>query len=412
MPMLPPNSPQNVPAFSSARQLSGPHLAAALCDSRRRLLALVDDLSDAQWQPAYQSGVNPVAWELAHIAWFAEFWILRGPYQRTADGYVQALQAPRYAGPDRLFDSARLAHAQRWQEPMPSRAELAHILAAQLAACIAAIPDTANMDARSADAALYFHRLALLHEDMHAEAFYWMRAALGYPAPGGCTPPLVAASQPLQLAAAQILLGSGHDAPGFAFDNEQAPHSVQLAAFEIDSAPLTAGAYADFVEQGGYSQADYWPAQAGVWRKQSGATHPQHWRKTKTGAWQTRWFDRWLPLAPQAAAIHLNAYEAQAYCLWAKRRLPSAAEWEYAASTRPDFLWGHSVWEWTSDAFLPYPGFVAGPYADYSQPWFKTHRELRGGAFATHARLHHPYYRNFFQPQRQDIFAGLRTVAL
>ena len=108
--------------------------------------------------------------------------------------------------------------------------------------------------------------------------------------------------------------------------------------------------------------------------------------------------------------MHINAHEAQAYCLWAGRRLPSAAQWEHAARTQPGFDWGHSVWEWTSNAFAPYPGFKPGPYHAYSQPWFGNHRELRGGAFASHRRIHHPCYRNFFQPHRTDVFAGFRTV--
>ena len=104
-----------------------------------------------------------------------------------------------------------------------------------------------------------------------------------------------------------------------------------------------------------------------------------------------------------------SAFEAEAYCRWAKRRLPNAAEWECAAA---HMQWGHSVWEWTADVFQPYPGFTPGPYAEYSAPWFGDHRELRGGAFATHARMHDPRYRNFFQPQRSDVFAGFRSVAL
>jgi EgtB-related family protein len=108
--------------------------------------------------------------------------------------------------------------------------------------------------------------------------------------------------------------------------------------------------------------------------------------------------------------IHVSAWEAEAYCRFARRRLPSAAEWELAARDAR-FRWGGSVWEWTADAFLPYPGFVAGPYADYSAPWFGDHRELRGGAFATHARMHDPRYRNFFVAGRNDVFAGFRTAA-
>ena len=129
------------------------------------------------------------------------------------------------------------------------------------------------------------------------------------------------------------------------------------------------------------------------------------------GTWETRWFDRWLPLDPDQPVIHLSAWEAEAYARWAGRRLPTAAEWEHAAASQPAFAWGRSVWEWTASTFTPYPGFAAGPYRDYSAPWFGDHRELRGGAFATHARLHDPRYRNFFQPDRNDVFAGFRTAA-
>jgi gamma-glutamyl hercynylcysteine S-oxide synthase len=126
-----------------------------------------------------------------------------------------------------------------------------------------------------------------------------------------------------------------------------------------------------------------------------------------------RWFDRWLPLDPDLPVIHVNAFEALAYCEWAGRRLPSAAQWERAATVlgRDGFDWGHSVWEWTADAFQPFAGFTAGPYKDYSAPWFGSHRELRGGAFATHARLHDVHYRNFFVPQRTDVFTGFRTAS-
>lgn len=412
-------------SVADPRQLSGAALAAALRDSRARTLALVDDLSAAQWSPPYQIGVNPIAWELAHIAWFAEFWILRGPHHRDAEGFAHAQQPPRFAGPDALFDSARLAHARRWVEPMPTRAELGPMLQGQLDACIRAIPPDAGPHelARGAaadaqDDALYFHRLALFHEDMHGEAFCWMRAALGYPAPGGVAVPTVATSTLLDVPVADVRVGLAATDPGFAFDNEGPPRSLRLPGYTIASAPVSAGDFARFVEARGYDEPRFWPADAGVWRAQSACAHPQRWRRATSGgseglsAWEMRWFDHWLPLDPNSAALHLNAFEAQAYCLWAGSRLPSAAEWEHAALTQPGFQWGHSVWEWTADAFAPYPGFAPGPYREYSQPWFGNHRELRGGAFATHARMHHPHYRNFFQPHRCDVFAGFRTVAL
>ena len=395
-----------------ARQLCGTDLAAALRESRQRTLSLVDDLSPAQWSPPCQRGVNPVAWELAHIAWFAEFWILRGPHHCDAQGLVHAAQPPRFAGPDALLDSARLAHAQRWTAALPTRAELVPMLTHQLEACIAALPAQAARFADAAQDPLYFHRLALFHEDMHAEAFCWMRAALQYPAPAGVSMPRLPTSQPLAVTGADTRIGWPSAQPGFAFDNECPAMAVRLDGFEIDSAPVSAGAFARFVEAGGYDKAPYWPQDAGVWRAQSPHAHPQQWRRAPGGDWQVRWFDQWRALDEQAPAMHINAFEAQAYCLWAGRRLPSASEWEHAARTYSGFHWGHSVWEWTSSPFAPYPGFAPGPYHAYSQPWFGDHRELRGGAFATHHRMHHPCYRNFFQPHRTDVFAGFRTVGL
>lgn len=398
--------------MSDSRQLSGAELAVALRESRQRTLSLVDDLSPAQWSPPRQIGINPVAWELAHIAWFAEFWILRGPHHCDAQGQLHAAQPACFAGPDALFDSARLAHARRWTEAMPTRAELAPMLSGQLEACIAALPGGAAEPTDAAQDPLYFHRLALFHEDMHGEAFCWMRSALSYPAPLGVAVPHLSVGQPLAVPGTETGIGWPDSQPGFAFDNERPAMNVRLDDYEIDSTPLSAGDFARFVEAGGYDTAAYWPLEAGVWRKQSACQHPQRWRRGPGGDWQMRWFDQWLPLDSTAPAMHLNAFEAQAYCLWAGRRLPSASEWEYAACTQPGFHWGHSVWEWTSSAFAPYPGFTPGPYHAYSQPWFGNHRELRGGAFASHARMHHPRYRNFFEPHRTDVFAGFRTVAL
>ena len=415
------------PPADTTRSLAGPALVAALRDSRSRTWALVDDLTPAQWLPALQEGVNPIAWELAHLAWFAEFWVLRGPHDCTADGLTRAGQPPRIAGPDAHLDSARLAHPARWTTPMPSRAQVAAMLASQLDACIDAMSGTDD------DAALYLHRLALFHEDMHAEALCWLRSALGYSAPRDLAMPSVPASEPVSVPGGDFHLGFGADARGFAFDNERPGMPVKLNDFAIDSAPVTALEFARFVDAGGYDQQKYWPDAAGAWRAQTGTSHPQHWRRkpdrnaeldtesnAKSGVnrhsssvdrWQVRWFDQWLPLHTGMPAMHVNAYEAEAYCLWAGRRLPTAAQWEYAARQSPAFHWGHSVWEWTADAFKPYPGFVPGPYAEYSAPWFGDHRELRGGAFATHARLHDARYRNFFLPHRNDVFTGFRTVA-
>ena len=387
------------------RTLAGAELAEALRDSRAVTLARTFDLPE--WPVPERAGVNRVDWELGHLAWFAEFWILRGPHAASADGRsIEAAQPARIAGPDAVFDSSRLAHGDRWRTEMPSREALSARLEAQLAACIDAIPAASDDDDD-----LYFHRLVLFHEDMHAEAFAWLRATLGWPAPAGLRAmPVLDAGAPLRLDSASVELGRSPKAPGFAFDNELPGRVVAVAPCEIDARPVTAGDYLAFVEAGGYERADWWPGEAGKWRAAQSVAHPARWARAADGSWRTRWFDRTVALALDAPMVHVNAYEAEAWCRWRGRRLPSAAEWTLAARD-PRFGWGGSVWEWTADAFAPFDGFEPGPYRDYSAPWFGNHRELKGGSFATQARLHDPCYRNFFTPERSDVFAGFRSVA-
>lgn len=387
-----------------ARHYFRDELRQAIQGTRKRLRALIDDLSDAQWQVPQQPGVNPIAWEAAHVAWFWEFWVQRGPHRRGDDGLVNAARPPIHAGPDELLDSARLAHAARWTTPLPSRRDVEAMLDATLAATLASLA-RADED----DESLYFYRLALFHEDMHNEAFAWTRATLAYPTPRGLALPRIAAREAVRMPGETVPIGWPADAGGFAFDNECPEHQVTLAPFEIDAAPVTAGEFREFVDEGGYARDEYWVGDAQRWHSAVGRRHPERWRRSAAG-WEVRWFDQWLPLDPEQPIVHVNAYEAEAYCRWANRRLPRAAEFEHAA-LEGRIEWGGTVWEWTSDPFAPYPGFVAGPYADYSAPWFHTHRELRGGSFATHARIHHARYRNFALPERNDIFAGFRTAS-
>jgi EgtB-related family protein len=165
---------------------------------------------------------------------------------------------------------------------------------------------------------------------------------------------------------------------------------VALPAFEIDPEVVSWRRYLPFVEQGG-------------------AAAPRYLRR-QDGRWQQRLFGQWQALSLDAPATHLAWNEADAWCRWAGRRLPSEAEWEMAASTQPEFRWGH-VWEWTASRFLPYPGFAAHPYRDYSAPWFADRYVLRGASRATSPRMAHPRYRNYFTPERNDLHNGFRSCA-
>ena len=378
-------------------------LAAWVRDARRRTLELYADRSDAELDVPYLRIINPPIWELGHIAWFQEHWVL-----------CHALgQPPIHDGGDALWNSAIIPHAARWTAPLPSRAATLEYLALVERRVLAAL-------AQGTDAQLrYFTQLAVFHEDMHGEAFAYTRQTLGWPAPPAADGGAPAAVEPpggdMAILGGRYRIGAERDAPGFVFDNEKWAHEVELAPFSIAHAPVTQGELAAFVDDGGYARRELWSDAGWAWREAAGARHPLYWRAGEAG-WERRVFERWVPIAgePHRPAIHVCAHEAEAFCRWAGRRLPAEAEWEVAARAAPRAdqlqLVGH-VWEWTATAFGPYPGFERDPYAEYSEPWFGDHQVLRGGCFVTQPRLLRPTWRNFYTPDRRDVWAGFRTCA-
>jgi ergothioneine biosynthesis protein EgtB len=230
---------------------------------------------------------------------------------------------------------------------------------------------------------------------------------------------------------------------------------VNVDAFSIARAPVTNAQFMAFVEDQGYQRRELWDDAGWRWRLACDAQCPVYWRK-EGDTWLARRFDRWEEIEPCHPVMHVNWFEADAYCRWAGRRLPTEAEWELAAATAPgalhakrrypwgddassileranlygaagacvdvsafadgDSAWGcrqmlGNVWEWTADWFQPYPGFVPDPYREYSAPWFGDHKVLRGGCFATRPALLRNTWRNFYTPDRRDVFAGFRTCA-
>ncbi len=262
------------------------------------------------------------------------------------------------------------------------------------------------------DQGLYFHRLVLAHEDMHHEAALYMAQALALPLPASRWQPQAPAAARLALALTLDAQSfeQGYTGAGFAFDNELGAHAVDLPACQIDSRVVLWHEYLPFVEAGGYAQARWWTEAGRAWRAASGAAAPRYLRRDGS-SWQRQTGNTWQKLDLALPACNLNAHEADAWCAWAGRRLPSEPQWECAAlHGGAAFEWGQ-VWEWTASAFEPYPGFAAHPYQDYSAPWFGSRRVLRGASFATQPRLRHVRYRNYFTPERNDIFAGFRSCA-
>jgi len=417
-------------------------LSRQLHDARRRTRALTQDLEGPQLFGPKLPIVNPVLWELGHVAWFQERWCLR---LRSDESLSESL----LDGADALYDSATVAHDTRWDLPLPGLPATLDFQDRVLERVLARLerePDNEWF--------LYFVQLSLFHEDMHAEAFHYTRQTLCYPYSLNGVPRAGKGAKELEgdaeIPGGTYLVGASRNS-GFHFDNEKWAHPVQLRPFRIARAAVTNRQFLEFVREGGYRRREWWSDEGWRWKEAAQAAAPRYWAE-KDGAWLERRFDKWLKLEDELPVMHVNWHEANAYCRYARRRLPGEAEWEVAASFSGDgarrrYPWGEgasdgtpanlggngrapvgafaggdsfggcrqmlgNVWEWTSSTFGPYAGFACDPYREYSEPWFGTHKVLRGGSFTTPARLVSNTWRNFYTPDRGDVFAGLRTCAL
>lgn len=374
------------------RQQDATALARALHHSRQRTLALADAWAQAlpDLDVPHSPELNPPLWELGHVGWFQQWWVGRNQQRPlgTACEPDHARPPSALPGADALYNSSQVPHASRWHLPLPSladtRAYMGEVLGQTLALLAQAGPS---------DSDLYFWRLVLAHEDMHNEASVYMAQALNVPLPAewarGHAQPRAVDHGPMHVPAQTVSLG--YNGPGFAFDNELGTHTVALAAFDIDTAPVSWARYLAFVQATGHRL-------------------PLHVRR-EHGQWQSRHWGQWRPLDDTAPAVHISHTDALAWCRWAGRRLPTEAEWVCAAQTVPGFGCGE-VWEWTGSAFAPFPGFVPHTYRDYSAPWFDGRPVLKGFCAATAYRMAHVHYRNYFTPERRDIFAGFRSAGL
>jgi iron(II)-dependent oxidoreductase len=301
--------------------MTGGELTDWVREARRRTCELVADLEGNRLLGPRLPIVNPLLWEIGHIAWFQEKWVLRR-------GGAKSLRADA----DALYDSAAIPHDTRWDLPLPDREETL----AYLAAVRDRVVDRLQQGEQEKEE-VYFVLLSVYHEDMHAEAITYTRQTLGYPPPqleagreeqSGEAGPLPGDAS---IPGGTFLLGATPDEP-FVFDNEKWAHAVEVRPFAMARAPVTQAEFAAFVEDSGYRQKRFWSEVGWRWREQARAEQPVYWRREAPGRWLRRDFDRWVPLEPHRPMLHVNWHEAEAYCRWAGRRLPTEAEWEFAAA--------------------------------------------------------------------------------
>jgi iron(II)-dependent oxidoreductase len=359
-------------------------IAERLAEARQRTLALVEPLDDEQLNTVYSPILSPLAWDLGHIANFEELWLVQTIAERE----------PMHGDLGRFYDAIENPRKTRGELPILRDAELRAYMADVRERALEVL-DTVDVSADAEDRLLrdgFVYELLLAHELQHNETMLQLLQMVdGYRCP--LVEEALAVESPadgpetVSIPAGEYEIGAPER--GFAYDNERGRHRVELAAFEIDRLPVSNGAYAEFMAA-------------------TGAEAPLYWERDGEGGWVSAAMGRRAPIDPSHPVIHVSGEDADAFARWAGKRLPSEQEWE-AARPRLEGV-GHA-WEWTSSDFLGYPGFEAFPYPEYSEVFFgDEYKVLRGGAWATHADVVRPSFRNWDLPQRRQIFSGLRCA--
>ena len=424
---------------TAERDPTSPEEAArALEEARERTLALVASISDAELERVHSPLMSPLVWDLGHIAAFEDLWLV---HRFGGEPMVRRDLAD-------VYDAFETPRAQRGTLPMlrsgPAREYLEEVRERALAV-------TRRLGC--GDGTL--HELTLRHELQHTETMLQTiglaRLECFRPPERVDVPPARGGHSGLELVdvpGGACRIGAAPD--GFAYDNERPAYDVRLAAFRIGRTPVTNATWLRFAEGGGYRRREWWSDEAWRWKEQYDITRPLHW----SGDGREWRIAGWEPLDPDRPVVHVSWFEADAFARAHGARLPTEAEWERAATwdretaARRAWPWGESppdarranldqlgwgpapagaypagaapsgclgmcgdVWEWTADEFRGYPGFRAFPYREYSEVFFgRGLRVLRGGSWASRARVATPGFRNWDHPQRRQIFAGVRIA--
>ncbi|MFE3182659.1 ergothioneine biosynthesis protein EgtB [Streptomyces violascens] len=416
----------------------------ALTAARARTGVLTSSVDDRELTAQHSPLMSPLVWDLAHIGNQEEQWLLRAVAGQDAirpeiDSLYDAFEHPRAARP--TLPLLAPAEARRYAADVRGRA-------------IDVLERTPLRGGPLTDAAFAFGMIAQ-HEQQHDETMlitHQLRkgpAALTAPEPpSGTTEGL-----PTEVLVPGGPFTMGTSTEPWALDNERPAHHRIVPAFHLDTAPVTCGAYLRFIEDGGYREERWWEPAGWAMVREHELSAPLFWRH-EGGEWLRRRFGVTEPVPVNEPVLHVSWYEADAYARWAGRRLPTEEEWEKAARHDPAsgrsrrYPWGDAdpspahanlgqrhlrpapagaypegqsplgirqligdVWEWTSSDFLPYPGFVAFPYREYSEVFFGPgHKVLRGGAFSVDEVACRGTFRNWDLPVRRQIFAGFRTA--
>ncbi len=358
-------------------------IAERLAEARRVTLELIEPLDDEQLNRVYSPILSPLAWDLGHIANFEELWLVQ-----TIGG-----REPLHGELGRFYDAIENPRKTRGELPILRDAELRAYLADVRERTLEVLEEV-DVGPDAEDPLLregFVYELLLAHEQQHNETMLQLLQMVeGYvpvdPELGRLHPPAPGPAA-VSISAGEYEIGA--PARGFAYDNERPRHVVELSGFEIDRTLVTNAAYLQFMEE-------------------TGAEPPLYWERAGGGGWVLTKMGGRDPIDPAHPVLHVSWLQADAFARWAGKRLPSEQEWE-AASAQLDGV--GQAWEWTASDFLPYPGFEAFPYREYSEVFFgDTYKVLRGFSWATDRNVARPSFRNWDLRQRQQIFSGIRCA--
>src|SRR5690349_535243 len=434
---MPPMSLQSAAATSS----TAADVAEAFREARNRTLGLVSSVTDDDLERVHSTLMSPLVWDLGHIAAFEDLWLVhrfggRPLLREDLAEIYDAFETPRAKRGDLEF-----------LRPDAARDYLAEVRDAMLDV----------IDERGIGDG-FVHEMVLRHEQQHNETMlqtlqlaqlsdYELACRRAVPD----TPiPTLTGLELIEVPAGPFDIGAPQRT--FSYDNERPRHRTDVRGYLIGQSPITNATYLTFVEGGGYERREWWSDEGWAWKEQYDITRPASWTADLSAEWRLGSCE---PLAPDRPVVHISWFEADAFARAHGVRLPTEAEWEKAATWDQEqgralpYPWGDEppvpgvhanvdqlgagthpagahpegrspygclgmigdVWEWTSSDFGGYPGFSAHPYKEYSEVFFGSdYKVLRGGSWATRARVVTPTFRNWDFPQRRQIFAGLRIA--
>jgi iron(II)-dependent oxidoreductase len=410
-------------------------------EARERTLALVAAVSDPDLERVHSPLMSPLVWDLAHIAAYEDLWLV------SRYGERPLLRDDLAA----MYDAFETPRAVRGDLPLLDAAQAHEYLSEVRTRTLDVIEERGVGDGT-------LHEMVLRHEHQHDETMFQtlQLARLGdYELPGRVALPespdrSFSGLETIEIPGGPCTIGA--PAEGFAYDNERPRHRTDVRRFEIGRTPITNGTYLTFVEGGGYERREWWSDEGWAWKERYDITGPGAWTADHAAEWRLGELE---PLHADRPVVHLSWFEADAFARAHGARLPTEIEWEKAATWDEStgrarrYPWGSErpvpgrhgnfdqrgcgsapagaypagaspygclgmmgdVWEWTSSPFDGYAGFMAHPYKEYSEVFFgDEYRVLRGGSWATRARVATPTFRNWDYPERRQIFAGLRIA--